>query len=122
MRNVITLDPPNSQFVAAMKALSAQRCKQPIQPLAGGLYRDIRHIETFVPDVAAIIAVAIDDGITDRSRIAHLLRREYGFFVSGRTISKALNFLVRQPKDVVGEKVIATVNVMTFKPSKGGIR
>ena len=105
----INLDPPNSQFVAAMRSISKGRCStDTVQFLKGGVSAEIRHVEPSIEQVAGLIAPALEDGISETDRLLRIVRRTVGFFISPILIAKARNLLAHR------ETLLAKVS--DFKP------
>ncbi len=89
---VLVIDPPTKEFDRATIAQQHGNCDpEDMEILKGGITDEIRHIIPRMAVLVEVIMVCYEDKLVDRSRIAHILRRRFGFFPSAKQLSKAIN-------------------------------
>lgn len=102
----VQLNVRSRDFQAAAKALKGGRLDpRNVAILKGGITDEVRHIEPLIDRVALVLRKAMEDGIDNRSRFAYILRRDFGFFIPGRLISKAINRIHHQDA-ITNESVV----------------
>lgn len=89
---VLVIDPPTKEFDRAITAQQHGTCDpEDMEILKGGITDEIRHIMPRMAVLVEVIMVCYEDKVVDRSRIANILRRRFGFFPSAKQLSKAIN-------------------------------